>query len=218
MLRMALATALRLKELTTLQWANIDLAAGVLYVDADGKTGREDSVPLTEEARAVLKGIPRQIGSPYVFHDEKGQTWNTDKARNRISYTTLYVMGRAGIAGASFHTLRHTCASWMVQAGVDLYRVKEFMRHSSIVQTERYAHLGTGAPDRRGGGLEPDDFRGSCWRNFGDPKQSRVENQAISRSQTLPQRMREKQRPQRERVKKCRILLPHEVRRSGRLM
>jgi len=37
--------------------------------------------------------------------------------------------------------MRHTFASWLVQAGVDLYRVKELMRHSSITQTEKYAHL-----------------------------------------------------------------------------
>jgi integrase len=43
-----------------------------------------------------------------------------------------------------FHTLRHTCASWLVMAGVPLYTVKEYLGHKQISQTERYSHL---APD-----------------------------------------------------------------------
>jgi hypothetical protein len=46
-----------------------------------------------------------------------------------------------GLPGVGLHTLRHTCASRLVQAGVSLYVVKEWLGHSSIKITERYAHL-----------------------------------------------------------------------------
>ena len=40
-----------------------------------------------------------------------------------------------------FHSLRHTFASWLALDGVDIYRIKELMRHKDITQTQRYAHL-----------------------------------------------------------------------------
>ena len=40
-----------------------------------------------------------------------------------------------------FHSLRHTCASWLAEAGVDLKVIQEVLRHSNIRQTMRYAHL-----------------------------------------------------------------------------
>jgi site-specific recombinase XerD len=39
------------------------------------------------------------------------------------------------------HMLRHSCASRLVNAGIDLYVVKEWLGHSTIQITERYAHL-----------------------------------------------------------------------------
>lgn len=50
-----------------------------------------------------------------------------------------------------FHTLRHTYASWLVQAGVDLYVVRDLLGHSSIKMTERYSHL---APERLKGAVD----------------------------------------------------------------
>ena len=44
------------------------------------------------------------------------------------------------------HVLRHTYCSWLLQAGVPIYTVKDCMRHASITQTEEYGHL---APHNR---------------------------------------------------------------------
>jgi integrase len=48
---------------------------------------------------------------------------------------------RAEVANFKFHDLRHTYASWLAQAGVDLYVIKELLGHSTIIMTQRYAHL-----------------------------------------------------------------------------
>ena len=47
----------------------------------------------------------------------------------------------SGLKDVTFHILRHTCASHLVMAGVDLKTVMEIMRHKSIEMTMRYAHL-----------------------------------------------------------------------------
>jgi hypothetical protein len=51
---------------------------------------------------------------------------------------------RAGIENFRPHDMRHTCAAWLVQAGVSIREVAELLRHSDIRVTMRYAHL---APD-----------------------------------------------------------------------
>ena len=45
----------------------------------------------------------------------------------------------------TFHSLRHTAASFLIQSGVDLYIVKEILGHGSIALTERYSHLADSA-------------------------------------------------------------------------
>lgn len=50
-----------------------------------------------------------------------------------------------GIRDFRIHDLRHTCAAWLVSAGVPLTDVGDLLGHSTVRMTERYAHL---APER----------------------------------------------------------------------
>ena len=45
------------------------------------------------------------------------------------------------IEDASFHSLRHTAASWLVMEGCDLYAVRQLLRPQDPRMTQRYAHL-----------------------------------------------------------------------------
>jgi site-specific recombinase XerD len=57
----------------------------------------------------------------------------------------------AKIEGVTWHTLRHTFASRLVMAGVDLKTVQELMGHKTIAMTARYAHL---SPEHKLSALE----------------------------------------------------------------
>jgi integrase len=148
-LRLAVSTGMRMKEITLLQWGDVDDAGRLLHVAEDTKTGTR-VVPLNLEALAVLeaqrtrrRAIVKEGGalSPYVFTGEDGKPFLEREQRNRITKVTLSKMASAGIEEASFHTLRHTAAAWMVQAGASLYEVQRILGHSTPVMTQRYAHL-----------------------------------------------------------------------------
>lgn len=88
----------------------------------DTKNGQSRSVPLTERAQQHLQMVPN---------------WTAGQAIARFSR----LREACALPDVTLHTLRHTCASRLVQAGMDLYRVKEWLGHSSITVTQRYAHL-----------------------------------------------------------------------------
>lgn len=86
----------------------------------------------SEAALQVLNSLPLGASSEPVF---------ADVDPSRLSVYTRRVFARLGIMDASFHTLRHTSASWLVQQGVDLYAVGQLLGHKTPRMTQRYAHL-----------------------------------------------------------------------------
>jgi integrase len=85
--------------------------------------------------RATLQQFPRRIDSDYVFPGKMGRGLVDIKKRFHRG------MRDAGIDGFRFHDLRHTVASYLVMAGVDLVSVKAFLGHADLKMTLRYAHL-----------------------------------------------------------------------------
>jgi len=52
-----------------------------------------------------------------------------------------HALQSAGIAGVRFHDLRHTCGSWLAQAGVPQGHIAQVLGHSTLRMSERYSHL-----------------------------------------------------------------------------
>lgn len=140
---LALNTGLRRGELLGLTWGMVNLAGKMLTVSAaTAKSGHTRRVPLNSEALEVLTAWQARLGRPpadaYVFAGHDGERMK------RIDTSWESLMKAAKLKNFRLHDCRHHFASKLVQAGVDLYTVKELLGHSEIAMTERYSHL---APD-----------------------------------------------------------------------
>ncbi len=76
--------------------------------------------------------LPQSTPADLVLADVDGQ---------KLSFYTRRLFQSLGIRDASFHSLRHTAASWLVMQGVDLYAVGQLLDHRTPHMTQRYAHL-----------------------------------------------------------------------------
>ena len=141
---LALNTGMRREEMLGLEWCRVDLQAGLIHLEArHTKAGKRRSVPLNRAAREAVISRERFRAkhcpaSPGVLQKErrahpggpKGIPRGLCQGRNR---------------GFLLPRLRHTCAAWLVSAGVPLTDVRDLLGHSTVSMTERYAHL---APER----------------------------------------------------------------------
>jgi len=156
-------TGLRRGELCSLRWADVDHSPGWLRVDAT-KTETVRFVPVNSSAKAVLDAQPRRIdkkGSvPWILynprrkgHFKPDSVYHSFKAAAELAADEAARKRRHEEAGrlreATFHTLRHTFASWLIQSGVPIAEVQQYLGHTSDVMTRRYAHLAPAAKERR---------------------------------------------------------------------
>lgn len=133
----ALHTGLRQSEILNLQWPQVDLTRRTLLI-LEQKNGGQDTLPLNLTAVEVLQARARvrSIRTAHVFVNHAGHRWNT---RNLLR--AFYVARRkAGIEGFRFHDCRHTFASRLVQAGVDLYTVQRLGRWKCMKMVQHYGH------------------------------------------------------------------------------
>lgn len=127
----ALFTGLRRGEALGLTWDRVDRARGVILLNIT-KNHRRREVPLNGRADAVLSRRGVSMGGDLVFGTKK---WDHFRSAwgNAVE--------RAKLADFHFHDLRHTFASWAVQAGATLQEVKELLGHHSLAMVLRYSHL-----------------------------------------------------------------------------
>jgi len=141
----SLNTGMRLNEVLSLAWGDVDVKHGIIQV-LFGKTGQR-MAQMNAVVRDVFSEIPRSGSSPaaLVFpsrHGEMIKVTDASKTFSRVvKYLGLNPKGTHDSQKVVFHTLRHTFASWLAIAGVPLYTISTLLGHASIDMTKRYAHL-----------------------------------------------------------------------------
>lgn len=134
----------RAGEIFSLTWDCVDFERETMLL-VDTKNGETRAAFMSPAIKAMLLEKSRnKDDGRLVFVNRKGQQLA------EVSAAFARVIKRLGINDGvedprrkvCFHTLRHTYASWLVEAGVDLYTVKELLGHKTLAMTARYSHLG----------------------------------------------------------------------------
>lgn len=130
-LDIAIHTGMRQSEQYKLQWAQVDLERGVLFLRKT-KNGNPRHIRLNSVAReafAQLSKSSKNRKDGRVFPIKSPRGWFES------------AVARAKIQGFVYHDLRHTFGSRLSMAGVPIQHIKELMGHKTLAMTMRYAHL-----------------------------------------------------------------------------
>ena len=137
-------TGFRKGELLSLEWSDIDFENGFIRIRSkngfkpkgiDKKTGKakERIIPIHEGLKKILRLIPREGERVFKTYD-----------KHRPRRVLIKIAKKAGIEGLTrLHELRHSYATFLLNKGVDIYKIKELLGHSDIRDTMKYAHLPT---------------------------------------------------------------------------
>jgi integrase len=132
---MLILTGARKREVLDAKWEDFDLERHQWRIPMT-KAGKPRYVPLSDGVLQLLAEVPHDASCPWVFANPKSKipfksifgSWNTARCK-------------AGLADVRIHDLRHSFASFLVNAGRSLYEVQKILGHTQVKTTQRYAHL-----------------------------------------------------------------------------
>jgi integrase/recombinase XerC len=145
---------LRVSELVTLNWGDIDSSLEVVRVT--GKGNKERIVPIGQKALAALARYRAQIPALVVeknrhrviaepFSAQTAVFLNSRGGRLTTRSVARFVSAYARTCGIALHTsphaLRHTFATHLLDAGADLRAIQELLGHASLSTTQKYTHV-----------------------------------------------------------------------------
>ena len=133
----ALHTGLRQDELLSLEWNRVNLFRKTILIQKT-KNGKPKTLPLNKIALDVLnqRSNVKSIRNDLVFFSRNGKKIYS----NNLRQSFYAVLRKVGIDDFKWHDLRHTFATRLAQAGVDIYKISKLLGHEDIKMTQRYAH------------------------------------------------------------------------------
>lgn len=139
------ASGVRISELAALNTADVDLQEGVMKVA--GKGNKERLVPLGGKAAAAIRRYRERLcGETGIAADHPGPLFR-NKFKGRLTTRSMarcldQLVRACGLrVPVSPHTLRHTFATHLLDAGADLRAVQELLGHESLSTTQKYTHV-----------------------------------------------------------------------------
>lgn len=141
---LSLLTGLRASEVFKLQKSDIDLDRGLIFLRSPKKARSQHLQISTTASNHIADMLERsdQAGE-YLVCNRNGNPikWVSDTVERTIEDLGLNE-GVDKKSRLTFHSLRHTAATWALEQGADIYHVSKMLRHTTVRMTEqRYAHL-----------------------------------------------------------------------------
>lgn len=132
-LLLAINTGMRRSEIFNLKWQDINYEQEYIIV-SDSKNDESRVIPMNRVLKDTLENLDKNPDIEYVFSQSDGTPIKSVK--------TFFwaALKSSGINHCRLHDLRHSFASRLVMAGVDIVTVQELMGHKSIIMTRRYSH------------------------------------------------------------------------------
>ena len=139
---LSLHTGMRAGEIFALKWTHVNIENGFIHV-ADPKGSHPRKCFMTPTIKALFLSLNPREPSDFVFHSRAGgplkEVSNAfDRAVKSLGFNKNITDPRQRV---TFHTLRHTFASWLALQGRPILTIKELLGHQSLAMTERYSHL-----------------------------------------------------------------------------
>jgi integrase/recombinase XerD len=151
MILFGLYTGCRMKEITNLQWKDIDLKDRLIHIrnkeDFNTKTGKSRLIPICDSLYSAINQMIIENGNVINFHDPDSYVFSKENnirfTNSSITHMFKYYIRKAKLPEKfHFHCLRHTFITNCIKRGININYVQALAGHSELKTTLGYTHIG----------------------------------------------------------------------------